>query len=66
MRIMDNAVTYGICQCRIADNVMPRVDRELTGNESSSHIMSIVDNEAPILIREGQEMKGLITLGENL
>jgi len=38
---MDNAVTYGICERRIADNVMPCIDRKLTGNESGPHMMSV-------------------------
>ena len=42
--IVDEAVQDGICECRLVNNFVPGVDRQLAGDEGWARTISVLDN----------------------
>ncbi len=44
MGVVDESVEYGVCQCGIADGLMPMLDRELTGDDGGAAAMAVFED----------------------
>ena len=44
MRAMDDAVEDGVAESRIADHLVPSIDRDLAGDQQGSPVVAIIDD----------------------
>src|SRR5271163_4666934 len=63
--VVNDAVENGVGQCRVADDVVPFVDRELAGYEHGAGVVAVFDDlEQVALLLAGQGLRSPIVEDE--
>ena len=55
MRVVDDPVENGVGQCRVADDLVPVVDRHLAGDDQRAGAIAILDDFQQIALLFGEQ-----------
>jgi hypothetical protein len=55
VRVVDDAVEDGVGQCRVADDLVPVVDRHLAGDDQRAGAVAILDDLQQIALLFGKQ-----------